>query len=100
MFSAFFERCNSFAQAWAWWLGVSILDAAIVLAVVSLLWLAVRRTASPQLGYLLFLLVPLKLFVPLHVSVPERFLSWVPRPAAKSVSQDSAHHHAGSRRTS
>ncbi|MGO9111439.1 MAG: M56 family metallopeptidase [Thermoguttaceae bacterium] len=89
MFNAIFDQCNSFAQTWAWWLGMSILDAAIVLTVVSLLWFAIRRKASPQLGYLLFLLVPLKLFVPLYISVPERFFSWAPKMAAKSPSQDS-----------
>ncbi len=84
MFNAIFERCNSFAQVWAWWLGMSILDAAIVLAVVSLLWLAVRRKAPPQLGYLLFLLVPLKLFIPLYVSVPQTFFAWAPKVASPS----------------
>jgi len=34
-------------------MGMSILDAAIVLTVVSLLWFAIRRKAPPQLGYLL-----------------------------------------------
>ena len=88
MFNAIQERCNSFAQAWVWWVGMSILDAAVVLAVVSLVWLAIRRKASPQLGYLLFLLVPLKLFVPLHVTVPERIFSWTPLMAVRGIGQD------------
>jgi beta-lactamase regulating signal transducer with metallopeptidase domain len=88
MFNAIQERCNSFAQAWAWWVGMSILDAAVVLAVVSLVWLAIRRKASPQLGYLLFLLVPLKLFVPLHVTVPDRIFSWTPLMAVRGIGQD------------
>ena len=79
MSSTIIEHCNSFARTWAWWIGMSILDATIVLAVVSLLWLAIRRKAPPQLGYLLFLLVPLKLFVPLEIVVPERLIAWVPR---------------------
>ena len=76
MWNAIIEQSNSLAKAWAWWMGTSILDAVIVLAVVSLLWFAIRRRASPQLGYLLFLLVPLKLFVPLEIAVPERLVSW------------------------
>ncbi len=64
MFNAIIERCNAFAQTWALWVGMSIVDAAIVLAIVSLVWWAIRRKAPPQLGYFLFLLVPLKLFVP------------------------------------
>src|ERR1035437_3880309 len=87
MWNAIIEQCNSFAKAWAWWMGTSLLGATIVLVVVSLLWLAIRRKASPQLGYLLFLLVPLKLFVPLEIAVPERFFSWAPKMAARSVSQ-------------
>jgi len=87
MLNTIIDHCNSFAQSWAWWIGMSILDAAIVLAVVSALWFAVRRKASPQLGYLLFLLVPLKLFVPLHVAIPDRLFSWTPM---MSVARQSA----------
>jgi len=82
MFSVVVAWCNSVAEAWAWWMGGSILSAAVVLAAVSLLWLAVQRKASPQLGYLLFLLVPLKLFVPVEGAVPERLVSWAPALAS------------------
>ncbi len=88
MFSAIIDRCNAFAQSWASWVGMSIIDAAIVLAIVSLVWWAIRRKAPPQLGYLLFLLVPLKLFILLYVSIPDRFFSWAPRMAASSIGND------------
>ena len=78
MLNAIIHQGNSFAETWAWWVATSILDATLVLTVVSLLWFAIRRKASPQLGYLLFLLVPLKLFVPLEIAVPECIGSWVP----------------------
>ena len=89
MWNAIIEQSNSLANAWAWWMKTSILDAVIVLAVVSLLWFAIRRRASPQLGYLLFLLVPLKLFVPLEIAVPERLVSWTPVVTSRIISQPS-----------
>jgi beta-lactamase regulating signal transducer with metallopeptidase domain/uncharacterized GH25 family protein len=87
MLNAIIDQCNSFAHTWARWIGMSILDAAIILTIVALLWFAIRRKAPPQLGYLLFLLVPLKLFVPLDVAIPERFLSWAPIVVSSNVGQ-------------
>ena len=78
MLNEIIHQGNSFAETWAWWVATSILNATLVLTVVSLLWFAIRRKASPQLGYLLFLLVPLKLFVPLEIAVPECIGSWMP----------------------
>jgi beta-lactamase regulating signal transducer with metallopeptidase domain len=89
MLNSIIDQCNSFANSWARWIGMSILDATIILTVVSLLWFTVRRKAPPQLGYLLFLLVPLKLFIPLEIAVPERFFSWAPIMALSSVEQPS-----------
>jgi beta-lactamase regulating signal transducer with metallopeptidase domain len=85
MWIALIEQCNLLSKTWGRWMGSSILGATIVLAVVSLLWLVIRRKASPQLGYLLFLLVPLKLFVPLEISVPERLVSWMPSMASWNI---------------
>ena len=53
------EQLNTWGERWAVWMAASLLDATILLAVISLLWFAERRRAAPQLGYLLFLLVPL-----------------------------------------
>ena len=50
MGNAFFERCNSIAQLWAMWVGMSIVDAGIVFAVVALMWLCIRRKAPPQVS--------------------------------------------------
>ena len=48
------------------WFGGSIVDAAIVLTLAGAIWLLARKKASIQLGYCLFLLVLVKLFVPLE----------------------------------
>ena len=69
---------NSRGDTWAVWLGTSILDAAIVLALAAMLWTIVRKRASVQLGYCLFLLVLVKLLVPLEVAVPGRLAQWTP----------------------
>jgi beta-lactamase regulating signal transducer with metallopeptidase domain len=90
MWNAIVEPCNSFAKTWTWWLGMSVLDAAIVLAIVSLLWFMIRRKASPQLGCLLFLLVLVKLFVPLEIAVPEQVVSWMPAFALRVESVPAA----------
>ncbi|MEN6495672.1 MAG: M56 family metallopeptidase, partial [Thermoguttaceae bacterium] len=81
MWNEVIELGNSLVEPWARWMGGAILDATIVLTVVSLLWFVLRRKAPPQLGYLLFLLVPLKLFVPLEIAVPERLVAWMPAMA-------------------
>jgi beta-lactamase regulating signal transducer with metallopeptidase domain len=72
------ENLNSRGDAWAVWLGTSILDAALVLALAAMLWTIVRKRASVQLGYCLFLLVLVKLLVPLEVTVPRRLAQWTP----------------------
>ncbi len=78
MFNSIIETLNSRGDAWAFWFGTSILDAAIVLALAAALWTVVRKRASVQLGYCLFLLVLVKLFVPLEVAVPPQIAQWTP----------------------
>jgi beta-lactamase regulating signal transducer with metallopeptidase domain len=87
MFNLLVDRCNVLSRTWAGWMGTSLLSAAIVLLVISFLWLLVRRKASPQLGYLLFLLVPLKLFVPVEVAVPTPIALWTPKASQDIVNQ-------------
>ena len=78
MFDLILDRLGSFGNTWATWLGVSILDAAIMLVLAAAVWLLVRKKASAQFGYCLFLLVLLKLFVPLEVVVPKQLARWTP----------------------
>ncbi len=62
---------NIWAQSWAEFMWRSLIEAAVILIAVSILWLIIHRKASAQLGYGLFLLVLLKLLVPIEFTVPE-----------------------------
>jgi len=64
---------NPMAQGWARWAVVSTVDATVVLAAVTVLWLACRRRLSAQFGYLLFLLVFVKLLVPVEIALPSHW---------------------------
>ena len=72
------KTLGSFSSTWATWFGVSILDAAIVLVLAAVVWLLIHKKASAQFGYCLFLLVLLKLLVPLEVVVPQPLARWTP----------------------
>ncbi|MBN2292114.1 MAG: hypothetical protein JXM70_06795, partial [Pirellulales bacterium] len=78
MFDRILEKFGSFAPDWATWQAVSILDAAIMLALIAIIWLLARNKTSAQFGYCLFLLVLLKLLVPLEIVVPESLARWTP----------------------
>jgi hypothetical protein len=60
----------------------SLIEAAVVLIAVSILWLIIHRKASAQLGYGLFLLVILKLLVPIQFTVPEWLANLSPSHSA------------------
>jgi len=66
----FAEWLNPMAQGWARWVVISTVDATVVLLAVTTLWLACRRRLSAQFGYLLFLLVFVKLLLPVEIAVP------------------------------
>jgi len=83
-----FEPLSLISNRWLSWVVVSVVEATVLLLIVSLVWLCIRRRALPQMGYILFLLVPLKLLVPLHVTVPARFMAWG-RPTIANESIDS-----------
>jgi beta-lactamase regulating signal transducer with metallopeptidase domain/protocatechuate 3,4-dioxygenase beta subunit len=67
------EWFNPIAQGWARWVVISTVDATVVLAAVTLLWLLCRRKVSAQFGYLLFLLVFVKLLLPLEIALPQHW---------------------------
>ena len=69
---------NSVADRWVIWVVIASLDAAVLLALACMVWLAIRKRVVPQVGYCLFLLVPLKLLVPLVVTVPATVARWTP----------------------
>ncbi len=78
MRNTFVEFTNSAADRWAAWTIATTVGAALLLALAGLLWLAIRRRVAPQVGYCLFLLVPLKLLVPVDVTVPAAIAQWTP----------------------
>ncbi|MGC8638423.1 MAG: M56 family metallopeptidase [Isosphaeraceae bacterium] len=83
---------NSASNWWAAWLLAASLEAVLPLAMVGLVWLALHRRAAPQVGYCLFLLVPLKLLVPVVVTVPASVAPWTPAALVASWLQGD---HAG-----
>ncbi|MEE8451653.1 MAG: HEAT repeat domain-containing protein [Thermoguttaceae bacterium] len=65
------ERLNTWGAGWSAFMAVGLVDATVMLALMGLIWLVLRRWASPQLGCWLFLLVLVRLVVPIEVTVPE-----------------------------
>ncbi|MDB5391088.1 MAG: blaR1 2 [Planctomycetaceae bacterium] len=72
------EFINSCADRWSGWMIAATLDSAALLILISLAWLVLRRHVAPQVGYGLFLLVPLKLIVPVNVIVSPAIATWTP----------------------
>ncbi len=94
MTQAFIETINAGGQRWATWIIAATLNGAALLAVVSLVWFIIRRHVAPQVGYLLFLLVPLKLLLPIDVTVSPQIERWTPAAIASrwlDKKQDPAH---------
>ncbi len=76
MFDQLIERCNRLSEPWSAWMGISILETTLVLVILSGLWFVLKRRSSPQLGALLFLLVPLRLLIPVEVRLPGLPTAW------------------------
>ena len=70
MINLVIDSVNVAADRWAAWIVAASLDAALLLALVGSVWLVIRTRVAPQVGYCLFLLVPLKLLMPVDVTVP------------------------------
>ncbi len=72
------------------WQCKAVFDSLCLLALVGILWFALRKRVSPQWGIALFLLVILKAAVPIAVPVPESIASHTPaRLIGKSVTENS-----------
>ena len=67
---------NSVADRWANWVIAATLDSAVLVALIGLVWFSIRKRVAPQVGYGLFLLVPLKLLLPVDVIVPSAIANW------------------------
>lgn len=70
---------NSLAADWGRFMLAGLVDSALVLAVAGTIWWLIRRRASAQLGYWLFLLVLLRLVVPVQLPVPAWAAAWTPK---------------------
>jgi len=73
---------NVWAESWTRLLVNSLIDATVILLAVSILWLLIHRKASAQLGYSLFLLVLVKLLIPIEITVPAWLAEFSPAYSA------------------
>jgi len=71
------EMLNAFAESWTDFMLGGLIDGSILLVLLCLLWLLLRRRVSAQFRYCLFLLVLLRVVLPLQVTLPRwcEFLS-------------------------
>ncbi len=69
MTSLSWESLNELSLQWIHYLGTALVDAACGLMLVMCIWLALRRYLPPRWSYLLFLLVPVKVLLPLPVPI-------------------------------
>lgn len=78
MLDAMIDAANSAGARWITWVASATVDAGVLLGLIGLVWLAIRKRVAPQVGYCLFLLVPLKLLMPVAISVPAVVAKWTP----------------------
>ena len=75
------ETLNMWAAMWSDWALASLVEGAVLLAVVGAVWRIAARRASAQFGYLLFLLVLVRLAAPAAIAVPAEWGWLSPRDA-------------------
>ncbi|HUY90731.1 MAG TPA: M56 family metallopeptidase [Pirellulales bacterium] len=75
------DALNSWAESWSDWALAALVEGTLLFAVASLVWRLTARRASSQFGYLLFLLVLVRLAVPIAVAVPAGWGWLSPRDA-------------------
>jgi beta-lactamase regulating signal transducer with metallopeptidase domain/uncharacterized GH25 family protein len=78
MMNVLIEYVNLAGDHWAAWALATLLDTVALLVFIGLVWFTIRGRAAPQVGYCLFLLVPLKLLSPVGVTVPAAIARWTP----------------------
>lgn len=77
------ERLNALASAWIGFMLRGLIDATLIFLIVGTLWLLSRKRISAQLSYGLFLLVLLKLTLPVPITLPADWLRRTPEAPAK-----------------
>lgn len=85
MLQDFLSQWNAVGDLWLDWMIRCVVSSTLALTGVGLLWVLLRKRATPQLGYLLFLLIPLKLLIPLEIAVPASWLLWKSPASSNSV---------------
>src|SRR5262249_18759560 len=78
---------NSAGERWWAWVVTTSVETAVLLALFALAWLAIRNRVVPQVGYCLFLLIPIKLLVPFEMAIPAAVANWTPSAIASSFFQ-------------
>ena len=76
MMSVLISHANSAGARWAAWVVAGSVDAAVLLALIGVTWRVIRSRVAPQVGYCLFLLVPLKLIAPSSITLPAALTPW------------------------
>ncbi len=75
------ETLSKFAEHWMEFMLFRSLDFTLAFGLIGLVWFFINRRVSSQFGYLLFLLVILKLAIPPQFSLPNHFSSLNNTPA-------------------
>ena len=78
MFELSLESFNRLSNWWFAWMATATIEALIVLLIVGTIWFFIRGRVAPQVGVWLFLLVPLKLLIPIQVQAPAVIADWTP----------------------
>lgn len=89
------ETVNAIAQHWAAFVWSRMLGSTLLMLIVGVLWSLVRRRVSAQFGYCLFLLVLVKLVVPIQTPLPAKAgrmlrLAWAPAVITHNVSSETS----------
>ncbi|HEX9793304.1 MAG TPA: M56 family metallopeptidase, partial [Planctomycetota bacterium] len=82
---------SGLAETWAAHALNALVQGSLMLAVVALVWWPLRRRMSPQFGYALFLLVPLKLVLAVELPLPAQVARFVPTTWASRVVEQVSH---------
>lgn len=94
------DALNGFGAHWWFWAQRSATETAFLAIGLSLFWFCARRRVQPQTGYWLWMLIPLKLALPITLVVPLAVAQWSPShwiaslrtevttPAANNVVKD------------
>ena len=79
------DMLNQWGASWTRFMWSTLVDSSMLLVALALLWMMVRRRTSPQFGYCLFLLVLVKLVVPVTITVPQEVASVLPHDRSDRV---------------